>query len=121
MAQSLLARAAFSFLLATTAVPAWAQSAAPPTDPAPDRAAINELLAVDEYILRIQALDDNGPKLNAVIDYDPAAPVAARLRLGVGPLHGRTVLVKDNIETKGFATTGAASRLRTTGRAAMPR
>ena len=73
---------------------------------------MNELLAVDEYILRIQALDDNGPRINAVIDYDPAAPVKARQRYAVGPLHGRTVLVKDNIETSGFATTAGSLALK---------
>lgn len=73
---------------------------------------MNELLAVDEYILRIQALDDSGPRINAVVDYDPAAAVTARQRLAVGPLHGRTVLVKDNIETTGFATTAGSLALK---------
>ena len=112
MTMHTLTRPALALLLATTAIPAWGQSAAPPADAPQDRAAINELLAVDEYILRIQALDDNGPQLNAVIDYDPAAPVKARQRLATGPLHGRTVLVKDNIETKGFATTAGSLALK---------
>jgi amidase len=106
-------RAGIALLLATTAAPALAQSASPPPADAPqDRAAIQELLAVDEYILRIQALDDNGPRINAVIDYDPAAPVTARQRLSVGLLNGRTVLVKDNIETRGFATTAGSLALK---------
>jgi amidase len=112
MTMRTLARPALALLLATTAAPALAQAAAPPADPPQDRAAINELLAVDEYILRIQALDDNGPQLNAVIDYDPAASVKARQRLVTGPLHGRTVLVKDNIETAGFATTAGSLALK---------
>lgn len=110
---STLARPALALLLATTAVPALAQTASPPApDTGEDRAAMTELLAVDEYILRIQALDDNGPRLNAVIDYDPAASVTARQRFAVGPLRGRTVLVKDNIETTGFATTAGSLALK---------
>lgn len=105
--------AGIALLLATTAVPALAQSASPPPEgTGEDRTAMTELLAVDEYILRIQALDDNGPRLNAVIDYDPAAPVKARQRFAVGPLKGRTVLVKDNIETIGFATTAGSLALK---------
>nr|WP_245806188.1 amidase [Erythrobacter donghaensis] len=71
-----------------------------------------ELLATDEYILRIQALDDNGPRLNAVIDYDPAAPVKARQLLGTGVLRGRTVLVKDNVETAEWPTTAGSLALK---------
>ncbi len=113
MTHRTLARPALALLLATSANAAMAQSAPPPpADSTQDRAAMNELLAADEYILRIQALDDNGPRLNAVIDYDPAAPVKARQQFAVGPLRGRTVLVKDNIETKGFATTAGSLALK---------
>lgn len=107
-----LARTGLALLLATTAASAMAQSAAPPAREPQDRAAINELLSVDEYILRIQALDDNGPMLNAVIDYDPSAPVKARQLLETGPLHGRTVLVKDNVETREFPTTAGSLALK---------
>ncbi len=107
-----LARPALALLLATTAaVPALAQSRAP-APPVPDRAAMAELLAADEYILRIQALDDAGPRLNAVIDYDPAAPVKARQNLGTGVLQGRTVLVKDNVETAEWPTTAGSLALK---------
>ena len=109
-----LARPALALLLATTAAPALAQTASPPppADSAQDRAAMNELLAADEYILRIQALDDNGPRINAVIDYDPAAPVKARQQFGTGPLRGRTVLVKDNVETAEWPTTAGSLALK---------
>ncbi|MFN9498467.1 MAG: amidase family protein, partial [Erythrobacteraceae bacterium] len=112
MTKLTVARTALAAFLATTSTAALAQSATPPADAAEDREAMSELLSVDEYILRIQALDDNGPRLNAVIDYDPAASVTARQRLTVGPLHGRTVLVKDNIDTAGFATTAGSLALR---------
>lgn len=106
-------RTALALLLATTAVPAFAQDAAPsPADRAPDREAMVELLAADEYILRIQALDDAGPRLSAVIDYDPTAAVKARQLLGTGPLNGRTVLVKDNIETTEWPTTAGSLALK---------
>lgn len=118
MIKTAMTRSALALLFATSATAALAQSgslpqnAAAQTQTTQDRTAMNELLAVDEYILRIQALDDNGPRLNAVIDYDPTAPVKARQRLAVGPLHGRTVLVKDNIETRGFATTAGSIALK---------
>jgi amidase len=116
-----LGRPALALLLVTCAAPALAQTAKSPpaaADPAADRAALNELLAVDEYVLRIQALDDAGPRLNAVIDYDPAAPVKARQLLGTGMLRGRTVLVKDNVETAEWPTTAGSLALKdnSTGR-----
>ncbi len=107
-----LARSALAALLASSSAAAFAQAVAPSADAVPDREAMAELLAVDEYILRIQALDDNGPRLNAVIDYDPAASVKARQLAATGPLRGRTVLVKDNIETSEFATTAGSLALK---------
>lgn len=62
---------------------------------------------------RIAALDDAGPMINAVIVTNPAAPVLAeeaeRTRL---PLAGRTVLVKDNIETSEWPTTAGSLALK---------
>ncbi len=64
-------------------------------------------------IAAIKALDDapGGPRLNAVIVYDPAAADKARSKGGVGLLAGRTVLVKDNIETADFPTTAGSLAL----------
>ena len=113
MNTSLPARTALAFLCATTAIPAFAQPSAPPASPGtPDEAALDELAAVDEYLLRIQALDDNGPMINAVIAYDPAAAVTARQQLNTGPLRGRTVLVKDNVETAEWPTTAGSLALK---------
>jgi amidase len=106
------AHRALAALLATSSIAAFAQNAPPSADSAPDREAMGELLAVDKYILRIQALDDNGPRLNAVIDYDPTAPVKARQLAATSPLHGRTVLVKDNIDTRDFPTTAGSLALK---------
>ena len=64
------------------------------------------------YLQRIASLDDAGPQLNAVISTNPNAPVeaAAAERAGL-PLAGRTVLVKDNIETRELPTTAGSLAL----------
>ena len=70
------------------------------------------------YLKRIDAIDKNGPKLNAVIELNPDAldiadamdkeRAAGKVR---GPLHGIPVLIKDNITTgdKMHTTAGAAA------------
>lgn len=64
------------------------------------------------YIERIEALDDAGPELNAVIAYNPGAPALAAEAERKGlPLAGRTVLVKDNVETYEFPTTAGSLAL----------
>lgn len=64
------------------------------------------------YRARIATLDDAGPEVNAVIvaaDADDAARAAeAAVAL---PLAGRTVLVKDNIETREWPTTAGSLAL----------
>jgi len=71
---------------------------------------------VTHFRERIAALDDAGPRLNAVIELNPdAAAIAAerdreratgRVR---GPLHGIPVLLKDNIDTNDRMATSAGS------------
>lgn len=68
------------------------------------------------YLERINALDDHGPALGAVIETNPDAPaIAAALdaerKAGKvrGPLHGIPVLVKDNIDTGDRMMTTAGS------------
>ncbi|MGN6500602.1 MAG: amidase [Tsuneonella sp.] len=63
------------------------------------------------YARRIAALDDAGPQLNAVIVYDHDPDVAAKAQANVGPLAGRTVLVKDNVETREWPTTAGSLAL----------
>ena len=63
------------------------------------------------YAERIDKLDDGGPEINAVIVYDRDAAVAAA-RQASGPLAGRTVLVKDNIETREWPTTAGSLALK---------
>ena len=74
------------------------------------RLTVREL--VQGYLDRIEAYDKNGPKINSVITVNPDALAeadrldAAYKRSGfVGPLHGVTVLVKDEIDAAGMPTT----------------
>jgi len=74
---------------------------------------------VQAYLKRIQAYDQQGPKLNVVICLNPKAlQEAAALdehwhTTGqlVGPLHGIPVLLKDNINTREMPTTGGSLSL----------
>ena len=68
------------------------------------------------FLARIAAIDDAGPRLNAVIELNPDADaIAARLdrerSAGTvrGPLHGIPVLLKDNIDTDDGMATSAGS------------
>ena len=61
---------------------------------------------------RIAKLDDAGPMLNAVIAINPDAPAEALAAEQAGlPLMGRTVLVKDNVETRELPTTAGSLAL----------
>ncbi|MDZ4275844.1 MAG: amidase family protein, partial [Erythrobacter sp.] len=96
-----LARSGLALLLATTATSAFA-------DPGQDAAA-----QAEAEIARIAAFDDAGPMLNTVIVYNPEAPDLAKAAAKAGtPLAGRTVLIKDNIETREFATTAGSLALK---------
>ncbi len=65
---------------------------------------------IAHYLARIDALDDNGPQINAVMTINPAAlrsaPAAAA---SGGPLAGKAILIKDNIETADAMPTTAGS------------
>ena len=67
---------------------------------------------VQMYLDRIEAYDKNGPRLNAVISLNPSAldeadRLDAALKEGgfVGPLHGIPVIMKDQGDIDGMATT----------------
>jgi len=74
----------------------------------------------ERYLARIRALDQAGPRLNAIIEVNPEALAMAReldserrLKGPRGPLHGIPVLLKDNIETAGpMASTAGSLALR---------
>ncbi|MGE5349996.1 MAG: amidase [Actinomycetota bacterium] len=72
---------------------------------------------VQAYLDRIEAIDDSGPMLNAVIQVNPdalaiATQLDAELKEGKkrGPMHGVPVLLKDNIDTHDQMETTAGSR-----------
>ena len=77
----------------------------------PQAAAAKEDAA--RYLEAIRRLDDDpaGPQINAVIAFNPDAPRLAGEMAATGHLRGRTVLVKDNIETREFATTAGSLAL----------
>lgn len=67
---------------------------------------------VEAYLDRIEAYDENGPELNAVINVNPHATERADeldTRFDeeglVGPLHGIPFVVKDQVETADVTTT----------------
>ena len=95
---------ALSLALAATPALAEAKSATPA-----DRA--DEARA---HLKAIARLDDapGGPQINAVIVFNPAAAKEAERLAGTGPLDGRTVLVKDNVETREWATTAGSLALK---------
>src|SRR4051812_42880178 len=67
---------------------------------------------VDAYLARIAAYDQKPPALNTIIRLNPAArkdaaALDAERKAGKvrGPLHGVPVMLKDNYNTAGLATT----------------
>jgi amidase len=71
---------------------------------------------VQQYLARIDAIDQRGPAINSVIELNPdAASIARQLdderKAGKsrGPLHGIPVLIKDNIDTADKMHTSAGS------------
>jgi amidase len=68
------------------------------------------------YLKRIKEIDQNGPKLNSVIELNPdaltiAAAMDAERKAGKvrGPMHGIPVLIKDNIDSGDKMQTTAGS------------
>ncbi|HWS59990.1 MAG TPA: amidase, partial [Flavobacterium sp.] len=75
---------------------------------------------VDLYLKRIEAIDKNGPTLNAIIEINPDAMSIAKQmdderKKGIirGSLHGIPVVIKDNIDTadKMQTTAGALAMM----------
>ena len=78
--------------------------AAPPTELATARG------QAAAYLERIAAIDDRGPQLNAVIAINPdALRQAEAVASFTGPLAGKALLIKDNIETRDPLPTTAGS------------
>lgn len=75
---------------------------------------------VESYLARIQAYDQAGPRLNALVLINPRAREDAdaldreRAEKGPrGPLHGIPVLIKDNYDTADMPTSGGSLALAT--------
>lgn len=89
--------AAYALMLSTALVASSAARATPADD-------------VAAYLARIEAMDRTGPALHAVIAVNPRAMDDARKAAGTtGPLAGKAILVKDNIETADPLPTTAGS------------
>ena len=98
-------------LLLVAASPAIAQTA---DGHGPDSGSAENMAAqARRQLARIAELDDapGGPQINAVIVVNPRAPEQAAAHANAGVLRGRTVLVKDNIETREFPTTAGSLAL----------
>jgi amidase len=66
------------------------------------------LLLVEHCLARIAQIDKSGPRVNAILELNPAArPLADST--SPGPLHGLPILLKDNIETADAMQTTAGS------------
>jgi amidase len=72
----------------------------------------------EAYLDRIARIDDDGPRLNAVIELNPKAAadadaLDAERRAGKvrGPLHGIPVLLKDNIDVAGLVNSAGSLAL----------
>jgi amidase len=64
------------------------------------------------YVARIAKIDRAGPRLNSVLMVNPDWRTQARAldrQAPLGPLHGRAILIKDNIETADRMPTTAGS------------
>lgn len=104
---------------ATLAAMALVQPAlADPGKPSEAEKAANDVIAAFErtetQIATIARLDDAlaGPQLNAVIVVNSDASIEAARQADTALLKGRTVLVKDNIETREWPTTAGSLALK---------
>ncbi len=70
------------------------------------------LLLAEHFLERIAQIDKSGPRVNAIIELNPAVrAIAANCKSGL--LHGLPILIKDNIETAdGMKTTAGSLALR---------
>ncbi|MDJ0620536.1 MAG: amidase family protein [Calothrix sp. MO_192.B10] len=84
-----------------------------------DRGALTSEKLVQLYLNRIQAYENRGPKINAIISINPNAITRAREldkeRKQKGPrspLHGIPIILKDNYDTADLPTTAGSALLK---------
>ncbi|MCY4398755.1 MAG: amidase family protein [Gemmatimonadetes bacterium] len=84
-----------------------------------DRGSLTSERLVALYLARIEAYDDDGPRLNAFLTLNPRALETARAldreRRETGPrslLHGIPVVLKDNVDTHDMPTTAGSLLLK---------
>ena len=94
------------------------ETGVPELQAALESGAVTSARLVELYLARIEALDQAGPSLNAILQLNPRALEEAtaldeeRLRQGPrGPLHGIPVLLKDNFDVAGMPTTAGSVAL----------
>jgi len=85
------------------------QTETPPTETLGD--GFDAQADIAARVAMIERHDDGPDGLNAVIIHSPVAGFKAREAAGTAPLHGRSVLIKDNIETHEWATSGGSLAL----------
>ena len=123
-----IALAALALCLASLLAPTTAASAQPLSlseatiadlNAAFDSGALTSEQLVSLYLARIEAYDDAGPKLNALLTVNPRALETARAldaeRRQSGPrspLHGIPVVLKDNVDTHDMPTTAGSLLLK---------
>ena len=90
----------------------------PQLQAAMDAGALTSEALVAFYLARIEAYDQRGPAINALLAINPAARLEAaaldverRERGARGPLHGIPVLLKDNFQTADLPTTAGSRAL----------
>ncbi len=92
-----------------------AEQSIPELQSAMQRGKLTSRKLVETCLQRIEAYDQYGPKLNAVIRVNPRAlqlaeelDQAQRRQGFIGPLHGIPLLLKDNIDTADMPTTAGS-------------
>ena len=80
-----------------------------------DRGDLTSEQLVPMYLNRIQAYEDRGPKINAMLSINPHAIARAREldrerreKGARSPLHGMPIILKDNYDTADLPTTGGS-------------
>lgn len=103
---------------ATLAADAWLEASIERQQQAMAAGEIDAESLSRAYLARIAAIDDAGPRLNAVIELNPRALDEARAldaerRAGQlrGPLHGIPILLKDNIDATPMLNTAGSLAL----------